>query len=156
MHVLSGLSSFGQTLPKAIEKAKNLKLSPIAAALMLSVFVSTQAQAETCPVLESADWKVWVDKMSGKGTATLNVSAQLVLPTPGFRFEISSGPLDRKRPPTQRLILRATPPGGIVLQALTTEQINVQLPALKDGYASVDILCADILLAAITQIDVVQ
>lgn len=128
-------------------------------ALCLSCAVlgsATQAQTEDCPVIESTAWIAWVNAMPGPQPPTLHISGQLMLPTPGYRIVVSTGPLDRKNPPTQRLFLAATPPDNPVLMALSTAEVSAQVPALSDRYGSVVIICGETAIAEINEVEVVQ
>lgn len=110
-----------------------------------------------CPIIESANWTAWIDRMPGPDAApTLNVYGDVTVPTPGFTYAWREGPTDRSAIPSLRLILEPTPPDGLVLQALTTEEVSYQGPALPNGYSRIFIVCAGEPIAEITEIEDVQ
>lgn len=119
--------------------------------------VEEAAMSETagCPVLESTNWMAWLDMQPGS-EPSLNVSGQVVLPTPGYGITAQVGPLDRRLPPAQRVVLEFAAPDGMVAQVLTTEDVQVSFPALAASYRAVIIVCGDETLAEITEIDTVQ
>lgn len=113
----------------------------------------TEPMAE-CPVIESANWVAYVDRMPGPGaTPTLRIRGEVTLPTPGYTFVWREGIADRMMPPAVRFVLTPTPPEGPVIQVLTTEAVTYDGPALASGYRSVFVLCGDQVLAEITDVE---
>ena len=108
-----------------------------------------------CPVHESANWTARVRTQPGSSRASLQVSGQVVLPTPGFAVIGQLAALDRRRPPSQRVALVFTPPQDVVPQVLTTEDVLLTLPALASTYRAVIITCGDTVLAEITDIEAI-
>lgn len=122
---------------------------------------TTEAAADdgepACPVIESANWTAYIDRMPGPDAApTLNVSGEVTVPTPGFTFAWREGPTDRSAVPSLRLILEPAAPTGLVLQALTTETVSYRGPALPNGYSRIIIVCAGEPIAEIIEIGDVQ
>ena len=109
-----------------------------------------------CPVLESADWTAWLNMQPGPSGPSLHVSGQVVLPAPGFTVEGRLGPLDRRQPPSQRVVLEFASPQGVVAQVLSTEDVQLALPALANTYRAVVVTCGETTLAEITEIDTVR
>ncbi len=108
--------------------------------------------ADGCPVLSSSDWNAWIDHTPGTGEPTLNVTGVVELPTPGFTFVWREGPLDRRSPPTQRLVLVPESPTGLVAQVLTTETVQYRAHALATDYRSIHIVCGSHTLAIIDEV----
>ncbi|MCI4646064.1 MAG: hypothetical protein MRY64_14880 [Hyphomonadaceae bacterium] len=112
-----------------------------------------------CPVLESANWAAWINKMPGPDAqATLHVTGDVTMPTPGYTLELTEGAMDRMMPPGLHLILSATPPGPdeMVMQVLTTETVSFEGPAIPQGYRKIAIVCNGAPLAEITEIEEVS
>jgi len=108
---------------------------------------------EECGVLEGRDWEAWINKMPGVGMVpTLHVTGKVDVRTSGYTFEWKEGPMDRSAIPALRLKLVAIAPEGMVMQAITTETVKYETPALPNGYSSVIIGCGDTTLAEITEI----
>lgn len=117
----------------------------------------SQAKAiENCPVLESLNWKAWIDTMPGSGSASLNVSGEIVLPSAGYQVSLINGPLDRRQPPAQRLRLEVSPPDGMSAQVLTPHKVEAKFASNVKSYRSVMIVCGDGVLKDITDIQTVQ
>lgn len=133
---------------------------PSPAAEVNSINLEERSSLETpqsdCPVLESSDWIAWINQMPGAGQPTLNISGKVVVPTGGYSLSVQMGPLDRSMPPSQRLILTATPPDGPALQALTTMDVREQFPAIVPSYRSIIIVCAKTTLAEINTVETVR
>ena len=106
-----------------------------------------------CAVIESSDWNAWINAMPGPGAVrTLHVTGRITLPTPGYGAALREGPADRSAVPVQQLILNLTPPGGMVAQVLTTQEVRFEGPAIAQNYRGVRIMCAGAQLAEITEI----
>lgn len=106
-----------------------------------------------CAVIESSDWKAWVNRMPGVGaTPTLIVEGQVTLPTPGFTVALKLGRADRSMTPVQQLILETTPPSGQVMQVLTPQTARIDTPAIVAKYKAVQIVCNGNVIAEITDI----
>ena len=109
--------------------------------------------ANTCAVIESSDWKAWVNRMPGPGaTPTLIVEGQVTLPTPGYAVTLKLGRADRSMTPVQQLILETTPPSGQVMQVLTPQTARIDTPAIGAKYKAVQIVCNGNVIAEITDI----
>jgi len=115
--------------------------------------ISPTESSVTCPVLESKNLKAWINAMPGTTEPTLNISGEIVLPTGGYTVGVRPGPLDRRQPPTQRVILDLVKPDGAALQALTTETVSGQLSDALPAYRAVVVVCGDTTLAEITDIE---
>lgn len=111
-----------------------------------------------CPVVGDGRWEAWLDAMPGPGSggATLNISGQVDLPTPGYSLVLEPGPADRAMPPSQRFRLLATPPPGVVTQVITPTAVKYREKATYPAYRSIIILCGDRSLATITDIRTVS
>ena len=158
-------ASWGQTMQERL-------FGPaVLSALMLTVAVSlsspaagedgsieeTTASAEAgCPVLESANWTAWLDTLPGSPGPSLRVSGQIVLPTPGFAVTGQLAALDRRHPPSQRVALGFTPPQDVVAQVLTTQEVQLTLPALASTYRAIIITCGDTVLAEIIDVGTIK
>lgn len=110
--------------------------------------------SNACPVIESGNWAAWIDAMpSPEGGKRLNVSGEVVLPTPGYEWDLVIGAADRMNPPAQHLQLKLTPPDGIVAQVLTTYQVTHRSDAVYPEYRAILIKCGDKQLAKISDIE---
>ncbi|MET0546948.1 MAG: hypothetical protein ABWZ40_11615 [Caulobacterales bacterium] len=110
-----------------------------------------------CAVIENKNWQAFIDKMPGvNAKPSLRVTGEIVLPTPGFTIALKEGRADRSAIPTQHLILELTPPTGQVMQALSTETVRYDGPAIAEKYTAVQIVCAGMQLAEITDIQTVH
>ncbi len=108
---------------------------------------------KACAVIESSDWKAWVNRMPGVGaTPTLIVEGQVMLPTPGYVVTLSLGRADRSMTPVQQLILETTPPSGQVMQVLTPQTARIDTPAIGAKYKAVQIVCGGNVIAEITDV----
>ena len=145
-----------------------MKAIPIlAAALCLSACTPTEpvpiaavdpSQIRACPVIESRDWKAWIDAMPMVGTDgnRLHIAGEVDLPTPGYSVELIPGPADRAMPPSQRFSLVATPPDGIVAQVVTPTPVRYQGKAMYPAYRSIKVSCGGKPLAAIPEVPTVH
>lgn len=107
----------------------------------------------SCAVLESKDWKAWVNRMPGVGaTPTLIVEGQVTLPTPGYTVELKLGRADRSMTPVQQLVLETTAPSGQVMQVLTPQTARIDTPTIVAKYKAVQIVCNGNVIAEITDI----
>lgn len=108
---------------------------------------------QACDILGSSGWEAWINKMPGVGTTpTLHVIGKVEVRTGGYTFEWKEGPMDRSAIPTLRLKLVPVPPEGMAMQAITTEDVKYEAPALASGYSGVIISCNGTVLAEITDI----
>ncbi|WP_411818240.1 hypothetical protein [Hyphococcus sp. DH-69] len=115
------------------------------------------SQANDCPVIASRNWNAWINAMPGPdATRSLHVTGEIDLPTPGYEIEMIAGVADRSAIPTQRLIIKATPPSGMVTQVITTESVSYSGPAIADLYRSIMVLCGDTVLTEITELQLAQ
>ena len=106
-----------------------------------------------CAVIESSDWKAWVNRMPGIGaTPILIVEGQVTLPTPGYTVELKLGRADRSMVPVQQLILQTTAPSGQVMQVLTPQTARLDTPAIVAKYKAVQIVCGGNVIAEITDV----
>ncbi len=113
--------------------------------------------SEACPVIASRNWEAWVNAMPGPDSQMkLIVIGEIDLPTPGFEISWREGMADRSATPVQRLLLTATPPGGIVTPATATESVRYEGPALTRTYGGVIIMCGGSPLAQIDDVPVVE
>lgn len=104
-----------------------------------------------CPVMESRNWHAWIDR-NEENEASLNISGEVDLPTPGYQVTWQPGILDRRQPPTQRFAISLTPPEGMVAQVITPTEISYEMPTQILEYRSVAIYCGDKLLAEIPDV----
>lgn len=106
-----------------------------------------------CPVTESKDWQAWVNAMPGPGEPKLNITGNVTFSKPGITALFSLGPLDRRMPPSQRIIMTAVK-SAETLEA--TQTLSASLPALAKSYRSIIIVCGDDVLASITDVEIAQ
>lgn len=117
---------------------------------------NVQPEGIPCPVISSSDWRAWLDRMPGAPSLSLNIMGKIELPTPGFKVEWSVGALDRRNPPAQHLLLKVTPPTGMVAQVLVSDELSWTTDALASNYRAIHIHCGDKTLATITEIPTVH
>jgi hypothetical protein len=111
------------------------------------------ADTVNCPVIESSDWAAWVDKEPGAdAVATLHVTGNVTLPTPGYTESWELGIADRAMPPGQHLHLILTPPEGMVAQVITPQEVHYQAVAQYPAYRAVMVRCGDEMLAEISPV----
>jgi hypothetical protein len=109
------------------------------------------AAPSTCPVLGSRNWQAKLTKPANT-PASLTVTGEVDLPTPGYTITLRQGLTDRAMPPSQQILTEFVPPQGMVTQVVTTEQVSFTLPGALPQYRSVLIRCSDTALATITDI----
>lgn len=120
---------------------------------MAAATVGGGAQAADCPILESRNWVAWIDAVPGvDAERTLHITGEVDLPTPGYVADWRIGPADRRAVPSQVMELRFTPPSGVALQVVSTQEVAFQGPAVYPRYASIKIRCGDGMIAEITDI----
>ena len=96
-----------------------------------------------CKVLKSSNWQAAVKK-NDAGKINLKVTGDVMMPTPGYKIEWYRGPMDRRQPPSLRLILKATPPQGEAsIQVLTQQNVEFIMDSPVPKYRSIIILCDD-------------
>lgn len=103
----------------------------------------------SCPVIAATDWTATLGPVAGAEGLHLIVSGRVTLPTPGWAVDLTAGMADRSATPTQRVILTATPPDGMVAQVLTEYDLAVETPALAPAYAGVIVDCAGLALVEV-------
>ena len=109
--------------------------------------------ADACAVLESRDWRAWVNAMPGPdAAATLIVEGEVDMPTPDYEFAWEVGMADRSAIPMQRLHFKATPPEGMAAEVITTEAVRYEGPAIAQSYRAVVVVCGDETLAEIEDV----
>lgn len=111
-----------------------------------------------CAVYESGTWSAWVNAMPGiapsSGGHTLIVVGEVVMPTPGYKAELTAGPADRSATPIQQLILTLRPPSGPVQQVLSPLSVRYDGPAISQRYRAIRIMCGGQVLTEITDVPV--
>ena len=112
--------------------------------------------ANICNVYESSNWQAAVKK-NDAGNLNLKVTGDVVMPTPGYKIEWNRGPMDRRQPPSLRLILKATPPAGVAsIQVLTQQNVEFIMDSPVPKYRSIIILCGDKKLSEIQDVALVN
>lgn len=107
-----------------------------------------------CPITESKEWGAWINAMPGPGSGRprLIVKGNVTVPTGGWTLKLEQGPLAESDPPVQTMELLATPPSGMATQAIVTQEVRAELPALP-RYGSVVIRCGSETLATIRDVE---
>lgn len=122
-----------------------------------SIEMANAEGQDACPVLESHDWRAWVNAQPGPdASATLIVEGNVVMPTPGYAFSWEEGMADRSAIPMQRLHLAVSPPDGMVAQVITTEAVRYEGPAIAQNYRAVVVMCGDEQLVEIADVTTAQ
>ena len=109
-----------------------------------------------CPVSDSKNWAAWINAMPGPGAGRprLIVKGEVTVPTGGWTLALEQGPLAESDPPVQTMELRAEAPSGMATQAIVTQEVRAELPALP-RYGSVVIRCGAETLATISPVETV-
>lgn len=99
-------------------------------------------QPLTCPIIESGKWHSWLDKYEQQeGSYRLNISGEILLPNPAYKFKWLVGPTDRMSPPGLRLFLKPIAQEGMAIQVLTTLPVKYELKTPISNYRHVSIYC---------------
>ncbi len=106
-----------------------------------------------CAVASSSNWQAWLNRMPGPDEPKLHVSGDIELAEPGLTASFSLGPLDRRRPPSQRILMTVQKSDGV---ADVRKNISAAFPALAESYRSIVIVCGNDEVATITEIEVAQ
>ena len=114
-------------------------------------------RADSCPIIESGDWRAWIDVMPkvGRETPTLHVRGSMALPTPGYAIRFRMGPADRRNPPGLTLDLVLTPPDGVAPQVVTREDAAFSTPAPYRALRVLRIRCSGAVIAEIEPVETV-
>ena len=104
-----------------------------------------------CSIFESKDWKAWIETQPDQ-THILNITAEAMLPTPGFIIDWKKIDQDENDGQDLTIALTTTPPNGIVIQVITPTPINIQMETPENTLSSLTLLCADKELAKLTGI----
>jgi hypothetical protein len=108
---------------------------------------------QSCPVIESSDWKAWVDAMPGPGNRPkLIVTGRVTVPTGGFRFEWGDVRVMESHPVQVAADLQPIPPSGMATEALVTHDIHLEWP-VPPPVGSVTIRCGGRVLTQIASVD---
>lgn len=106
-----------------------------------------------CPVLGSRNWQAVLTRpVDAKAPATLLITGEADLPTPGYTTRLRQGLADRAMPPSQQIVAEFTPPDSMVTQVVTTEQVRFAMADALPRYRSIVIRCGASALATITEI----
>ena len=113
---------------------------------------STQASA-SCPVYESRNWHAWIDQSNeSSDSALLNIRGEIDLPSPGHLINIVAGPLDRRQPPSLKVLVDVLPPREPAIQVITAKNIEYSMETSILHYRSIVILCDERQLAALVNV----
>ena len=109
--------------------------------------------ANMCKVLESSNWQASVKKIDA-GSLSLYITGDVMMPSSGYGIEWNRGPMDRRQPPSLRLILNTIPPtqGVANIQVLTQQNVEFTMDSPVPKYRSIIILCGDKKLAEIQDV----
>lgn len=133
-------------------------LSALLAAAVPLVLTKTIAGAQSparCPIYESRNWKAWIERPSDQiETAQLHLTGQIDLPTPGYEIDWQPGALDRRQPPSLRIMLTLRRPEGTTLQVIDTQDIAFQMETQIRQFRSIQILCGDRVLVEIPNVTI--
>jgi hypothetical protein len=106
-----------------------------------------------CPILGSSDWAAWINAMPGPNAGPrLIITGRVTVPTGGYTLSLERGPLHESQPPVQQVLLRVRPPSGPATQALVTQGVRGEWPALE-AYGGVTVRCEGQLLADIRPVE---
>ncbi len=106
-----------------------------------------------CPLANSSNWRAWLNRMPGPGEPKLHIIGDVEYSEPGLTASFSLGLLDRRRPPSQRIMMTVQKSDGA---EEIKQSVKADFPALADDYQSIVIVCGDDLVATVTDIEVAQ
>ena len=106
-----------------------------------------------CGVIQSSDWKAWVNAMPGPGARpTLIVTGKVTVPTGGYRFAWGDTRIMESYPIQVATELRPIAPAGPATQALVTHDVRGEFP-VTPPVGSVTVRCGGQVLAAISPVE---
>lgn len=97
------------------------------------------AKPNDCAKLSAVTLTATIDK----ATNTLNIKGTATAPSTGYGIAMQTGPLDKKNPPNQIVLLRANAPeaGGA---AMTVYDVSHSIANAQPAYDSVRVVCAGV------------
>lgn len=121
-----------------------------------TVPVAADPRSRTCPIVESSDWKAWVNAMPGPNAQpTLIVTGKVTTPTGGYTFAWRDLRRMESYPVQIVADLEALPPDGMATQAIDTHDLRGEW-AQSPPVGSVTITCGNRTLARISPVDTAQ
>ncbi len=113
---------------------------------------ASTAEDGTCPIQETRNWHAWTDRGGTDGAGRLIVTGRVDAPNPGYEITLEPGPLDRRNPPSLRVLLKATPPDGPVIQVIDPRDVALTMPSKILHYRAILIFCGDHLVAELPEV----
>ena len=108
---------------------------------------------ENCPVLQSRHWHAWIERATDNNVVSrLIITGQVDMPTPGYTVTFTPGPLDRRQPPTLRVMLNAKAPQGMSLQVIDIKNISFRMDTEILNYRAIIVACGDEQLTEIAEV----
>ncbi|MEO7188691.1 MAG: hypothetical protein ABIW58_09850 [Sphingomicrobium sp.] len=112
-----------------------------------------QPAATSCPIVQSSDWRAWVNAMPGPGSApTLIVTGKVVVPTGGYRIDWGQPLVMESYPVQVRVELIPTRSQGRFTQALVTKEVRGEWP-MREPVGALTITCGPKTLARIAPVE---
>ena len=109
--------------------------------------------ATSCPIIQSSDWRAWVNAMPGPGsTPTLIVTGKVVVPTGGYRIAWGEPLVMESYPVQVRVELIPTRAQGRFTQALVTKEVRGEWP-MRERVGALTITCGPKTLARIAPVE---
>lgn len=109
------------------------------------------AQISACPKTQPQDWQAWVNRMPGPDGPKLHITGSVTFSDPGLSASLILGPLDRRRPPVQRILMKTN---KSVEDTADKRLVSANFPAFAASYKSIIIVCGDQNLVTISDIEV--
>lgn len=115
------------------------------------------APVSNCLLHSPSDVQMWINAMPGPNdNPTLLSTFKITAPTPGYAFDLQVLEVRESFPPQYVFELVATPPGGIVTQVETVEEVRLELPKFDyETIASAMVKCGKTTLFTVESVDTV-
>lgn len=118
-----------------------------APAAVAATTAAAPAIPEGCSALAQRNWQALL--AASGSSATLTISGEVDLPTPGYGVSLARDPNDAADATEAHLMLNLTPPAGMVAQVVSPTPVRYFGPA-GPNYAVVHIMCGAGSLADVT------
>lgn len=100
-----------------------------------------------CDILSGNNWSVRFASAQEENANSLIFSADVTMPTPGYKFEMLQGPLNRRHPPDLIVHIITQAPTDMVIQMISEEPFEGKLEQALDHYQRISVQCGDEMIA---------
>lgn len=104
-----------------------------------------------CPLASSSNWQAWLNRMPGTDEPKLHITGDIEFAEPDLTASFNLGPLDRRMPPSQRILMTVQRSEGT---KKVRQNVSADFPVLAADYRSIVIVCGSNEVATITEIEV--